>query len=89
MGHGVAPRLGARAVRRLHPLRCLASGAPVLTDELGKLRKRCDVCGHPLTHPPGRGRPRRYCDVDCRRLAERERARRIYADTVPHRAIPI
>jgi hypothetical protein len=33
-------------------------------NELGKLRRKCDVCGAPVHHPK-RGRPRRYCGDDC------------------------
>lgn len=58
-------------------------------DELGKLRRVCDVCGHPVTHPQGPGRPRRYCGEDCARLALLDRRRRLYAETVPHRAAPV
>lgn len=45
-------------------------------DEIGKLRRVCDVCGGKLSHPEGAGRPRRYCDDDCARDAQLERKRR-------------
>lgn len=44
-------------------------------DDLGKLRRVCDACGGELHHPPGRGRPRRYCDDDCAADARDERRR--------------
>lgn len=44
-------------------------------DEIGKLRKKCDVCGEKLCHPKGRGRPRRYCSPECERDGRLERRR--------------
>lgn len=49
-------------------------------DELGKLRRACDVCGARLTHPAGPGRPRRYCSRDCARDAELAQRRAHHAE---------
>lgn len=34
-------------------------------DDVGKLRRKCEECGEPVTHPVGPGRPRKYCDDEC------------------------
>ncbi len=33
----------------------------------------CAVCGEPVEQLAGRGRPRRYCSLACRRRRERQR----------------
>lgn len=57
-----------------------------MSDELGKLRCRCDVCGHTLTHPRI-GRPRRYCGEACATSARNAR-RRLELELPTHRAQP-
>ena len=46
-----------------------------MSDDLGKLRKKCAQCGAKLKHKEGPGRPRKYCDAECADLARNEARR--------------
>ena len=43
------------------------------------MSRACLTCGTQLARSSGRGRPREYCSLDCRRESLNDRRRRSYA----------